>query len=182
MLYTVYKTTNLVNGKFYIGKHKTHKPDDWYLGSGTLINKAIDKYGRENFKKEILFVFTTQKEMEDKEAELVNESFVNRSDTYNMTPGGRGGNAHFKGHTEETKRLIGFKNSKINRPRPEEELQRIRTHSIGKIRTDEHKEKYSNYAKKRIWIVNQEGDVRHCLDINDERLTSGAYIRGKVWH
>ena len=53
--YFVYKTTNLVNGKFYIGKKISGENlAPTYLGSGVLINKAIAKYGVENFKREIL--------------------------------------------------------------------------------------------------------------------------------
>jgi hypothetical protein len=48
----VYKITNLVNGKYYIGKDK-HSIKN-YLGSGKIIKSAILKYGIENFKKEIL--------------------------------------------------------------------------------------------------------------------------------
>jgi group I intron endonuclease len=48
----IYKTTNLINGKQYIGKDT--KNNSKYLGSGTFLKKAIKKYGRENFKKEIL--------------------------------------------------------------------------------------------------------------------------------
>ncbi len=48
----IYKTTNLINGKFYVGKDASNNPN--YYGSGLLLAKAIKKYGKENFKKEIL--------------------------------------------------------------------------------------------------------------------------------
>lgn len=47
----IYKTTNLLNGKIYIGKHTTTNKEDNYLGSGIKLINAIKKYGRENFKK-----------------------------------------------------------------------------------------------------------------------------------
>ena len=89
--YLVYKTTNLVNGKIYIGKHETDNLDDGYLGSGNLLRRAIEKYGRENFKREILFECSTIEEMNAKEAELVNEEFLKRDDVYNIKLGGQGG-------------------------------------------------------------------------------------------
>jgi hypothetical protein len=65
-IYIVYKTTNLVNGKFYIG---VHKQDfflpiifDGYLGSGLMLKRAIKKYGEENFIRETLHIFYTAKE------------------------------------------------------------------------------------------------------------------------
>ena len=88
--YLVYKTTNTVNGMIYIGKHQTADVNDLYLGSGTVLRKAIMKYGAASFKKEILFDFDTEKEMLDKERELVNEEFVKRRDTYNCVVGGQG--------------------------------------------------------------------------------------------
>lgn len=57
ILYTVYRTTNLLNGMFYIGVHKTTNPNDSYLGSGKRLRYAIKKYGVEAFEKEILHVF-----------------------------------------------------------------------------------------------------------------------------
>ena len=92
--YLVYKITNLINGKIYIGQHETYDPNDDYMGSGNLIKRAIKKYGVENFKKEILFDFETEEEMNAKEKELVNESFVEREDTYNLVLGGRGSWKH----------------------------------------------------------------------------------------
>lgn len=70
-LYLVYKITNLVNGKVYIGAHKTRNKNDHYMGSGDLIRLAIKKYGRKNFLKEILYELNSEKEMYDKEREVV---------------------------------------------------------------------------------------------------------------
>lgn len=91
MFYIVYKTTNQVNGKFYIGTHKTIDLNDDYLGSGTLLRRAIDKYGAVNFKKEILFVFDNPEEMFAKEAEIVTDDFLAENNTYNLKRGGFGG-------------------------------------------------------------------------------------------
>ena len=90
MFYTIYRTTNKINGNIYIGKHKTANPNDTYMGSGKALKLAVKKYGTENFEKEVLFQFDNEQEMNDKERELVNEEFCSRHDTYNLCVGGRG--------------------------------------------------------------------------------------------
>lgn len=87
MYCTIYKTTNSINGKFYIGKHQTKNLDDGYLGSGKLLKRAIAKHGIENFSKQILFVFESEAEMDAKEKELV----VICEQSYNLCEGGKGG-------------------------------------------------------------------------------------------
>lgn len=89
--YLVYKTTNLVNGKIYIGQHQTYDLNDGYLGSGKLLKQAIKKYGEQNFKREILCECSSLEEMNEKEAEIVNDEFIQRNDTYNIKHGGEGG-------------------------------------------------------------------------------------------
>lgn len=91
MYYTIYQITNKLDGKIYIGKHQTYDLNDAYMGSGKHLTRAQKKHGLENFKKQILFVFETEEEMNSKEAELVSEEFCAREDTYNICSGGKGG-------------------------------------------------------------------------------------------
>lgn len=91
MNYIFYKVTNLINGKFYVGVHKTKKIEDGYMGSGTNIKRAIIKYGKENFKREILEKFSNEKEMFEFEKNFIDETFLKKSDTYNINQGGFGG-------------------------------------------------------------------------------------------
>lgn len=90
MKHLVYKITNNVNSKIYIGVHSTEDINDSYMGSGVNIKKSIAKHGIENFSKDILFIFDSYEEMMAKEAELVDEAFVLRTDTYNAALGGLG--------------------------------------------------------------------------------------------
>ena len=94
MHYIIYKTTNQINNKIYIGYHMTKDLNDDYLGSGKTLKQSIAKNGREYFIKEILYVFPSREEALQKEREIVNEEFVKREDTYNMKVGGEGGWDH----------------------------------------------------------------------------------------
>lgn len=89
-IYFFYKTTNKVNGHYYYGVHSTTTIEDGYLGSGRLLLKAIELYGRENFTREILRYFNTMGEALQYEAQVVTEEVVSRQDCYNMSVGGYG--------------------------------------------------------------------------------------------
>lgn len=109
--YYIYKITNILNGKFYIGKREHIDPNsDKYMGSGVLIKAAIKKYGICNFKKQILYIVNSKKELDDLEKQIVNEEFVNRDDTYNIRYGGDGGFDHInKKPKEERINIIAYK-------------------------------------------------------------------------
>ena len=112
MYYYIYKITNNINGKYYIGAHKSYIMEDSYMGSGKLIQSAVKKYGKDNFTKEVLFNFQSESEMYAKEAEIVNQQFCQLEETYNMAPGGTGGTMtfnqkpHCAKHSESAKEKI----------------------------------------------------------------------------
>lgn len=103
MEYIVYQTVNKVNNKIYIGVHGTETEEfDGYIGNGVSIYKpstymnpktpfqyAIKKYGVKNFVRTTIKKFNTEKEAYNLEAELVNEEFIRRDDTYNLALGGK---------------------------------------------------------------------------------------------
>lgn len=100
--HTVYKTTNKINNKIYVGVHSIHNRNeiknfvengsifkDGYLGSGDAIVRAVKKYGPENFKQELLQIFETRKLAEDFESSIVTKDFVLNDNTYNIAVGGK---------------------------------------------------------------------------------------------
>lgn len=91
MYYIVYRTTNLINNKKYIGMHYTTNLHDSYLGSGKILRNAIKKYGKSNFTRDILFIFDNYESMSNKEKELITEDIINDESYYNLKYGGEGG-------------------------------------------------------------------------------------------
>ena len=86
----IYKTTNKINGKIYIGQTKR----SWvgYLGSGRVLSKAISKYGKENFEREVLCECTTQDELDEMEKYWIKKlNSTNRDIGYNVEDGGLNG-------------------------------------------------------------------------------------------
>ena len=87
----IYKTTNLKNGKFYVGMHSTDNLNDGYLGSGTRLRRSIRRNGKESFKIEYLEFFDTREDLINREKELVNEDLLKDPMCMNLKPGGAGG-------------------------------------------------------------------------------------------
>lgn len=117
--YIIYQTINLVNNKIYVGRHRVEDISvfDGYIGNGVNINYpssymnpkyafqfAVKKYGTKNFRRSTLYIFDTEQEAIDKEAEIVNDNFINRPDTYNMILGGGG----MKPEGYSTKKIYQF--------------------------------------------------------------------------
>lgn len=148
----VYITTNLINGKQYVGDHSTDNLNDEYLGSGKPVFKnAIKKYGRENFKREILELFETKKEAFNAQEKYINIYKTHVSQRgYNISLSG--GHGVFGGYiSDETKKKISLSVSKSLKGRvfSEEHKKKLSEAGKNKIFTKEHKQKMSNSAKNR---------------------------------
>lgn len=88
----IYCTTNLLTFEKYIGRDKYNNPN--YLGSGTHFSRAVKKYGKENFKKQILQnEFKNEEDLDEAEIYWIAYFGAQKSDLfYNIKPGGRGHN------------------------------------------------------------------------------------------
>jgi len=184
MYYTVYKITNKINNKIYVGFHSTYNIDDGYMGSGKLIKRAIEKYGIDQFTKEILGIYNTKEEAEAEEKRIVDRDFTLRDDTYNLSVGGNicilhGKNNGFYGkkHSAESREKI----SKANFGRLSENAHKI-IHSDGRIFHTIEKaieelgylEKYNNYAS-RVKVIYECGNPDGFLHYECPDIQQSAY-------
>lgn len=136
MFYIIYKTTNLANGKFYVGKHKTKYLDDGYMGSGKILKHAISKYGLDNFHREILYICRNEKHMNLLEKILV---VPDPELNYNLCPGGHGGFGYINSSLSEDMKEVRKSNLKhtpdvIHRATRHASSTLKKTHAAGKIR------------------------------------------------
>ena len=166
MFYTIYQLTDSINGKIYIGKHKTNDLDDGYMGSGTIIRRIINKRGQKSFKKKILFVFFDENSMNEKEREIITEDFCLRNDNYNLCVGGKGGWSYInlKGknlYGKNGQPGYGGENLKLgqNHYFTEEEKKRISKtlkdgYSSGRIKSSFLGSKHTEETKRKIGEIN----------------------------
>ncbi len=171
MYYYIYKITNQLNGKYYIGKHQHKSLNNSYLGSGIHLKRAIKKYGEENFSKEILLLADSREELIEMEKIAVSQIEVDDPQCYNLVLGGEGGDIktqeqkklhsermsgknnpcygkigenhprYGKTHSEETKKKLSEKNSGENNP------------MYGKTAANRNSQIWDNYeVLKKYWI------------------------------
>lgn len=173
----IYKITNLVNGKFYIGK--TTRSIDVRFGEHCKrastkmpITMAIEKYGKQNFIVEQIDVADSFQDLNQKEKYYISTM----SPAYNVSSGGDGG-ALFLGHkhTEHTKQLIAEKRT------GKQDSQEIKVKKSQSRRKWKHSQetidKYSNAQAKEYTFIDPNGDLIIVKNLNkfcrEHNLSSG---------
>jgi hypothetical protein len=87
----IYKTTNVLSGKYYLGMHSTDNLNDGYMGSGKRLRYSINKYGKDNHKVEILEFVESREDLKIREEEIVNLNEIAKVECMNLVVGGQGG-------------------------------------------------------------------------------------------
>jgi len=90
-LHFIYKTTNLLTGRYYIGMHSTDDLEDGYLGSGKRLRYSVRKYGKQNHQREVLEFVGSREELRDREKEIISLDEIAKEDCMNLVEGGQGG-------------------------------------------------------------------------------------------
>jgi len=134
-MYIIYKTTNKINNKTYIGQHKKNNRN--YLGSGKILKQAIAKYGRDSFITEEIDIADNKKDIDKKEIYWIDKL----KPEYNITAGGTGGDVF------------------TNNPNKEQIREIYSMAHEGRKKSEEHKEKIRQSVKK-YWEKNKGKDVR----------------------
>lgn len=112
----LYKITNLLNSKYYIGIHRTNDMSDGYMGSGKIIKFAIEKYGIKNFKKEIIGFYDSEDSLFMAESEHVTTWTILDPLCYNISIGGSKPPKKRRGMKCKDPNSFIFKKMKENNP------------------------------------------------------------------
>ncbi len=198
-MYIVYKTTNLINKKIYIGLHRTQNLNDNYLGSGKYLKLAIKKYGRQNFSREILMICQTKLQANFYQIEFI-KLFDAKRKGYNICDGGQGASKimdletrnkisksvsgennpfYGKRHSQQTKKIyfIGEANAFYGKRHSQQARKKISEGNKGKKRTQEYKKWLSSIKSGK----NHHFYGQHLTAIHREKI-SYSISGSKHWN
>ena len=186
----IYKITNNINNKIYIGKREKSVFDESYWGSGKHISYSIKKHGKENFSREIIEWCDSRESLCKKEKEWI-EKLDSRNPNigYNIAPGGYGAGLagekngmYGKKHTEETKEKMSKSHPKQY---PKEFGNKISNSLKGHFIAEETKQKIREKNKDQIpWNKGKKNiyseETRHLMSIKAKERVISKEQRAKI--
>lgn len=149
-MYCIYCITNKINGKTYIGQHRTNNLNDRYMGSGIILHQAFEKYGIKNFSKLILAVTETKESINILEKFFIALYRSEGKAEYNMAAGGDGGFV-LRNASEEKLNNWKIKIGKKSKGHvvSEEARQRISKAHTGMKFSEEHRRRIGEASRNR---------------------------------
>ena len=190
--YYFYKITNMINNHYYYGIHSTNNLNDGYMGSGTRLHKAYEKYGIENFHKEILCFFDSWDEMCNYERIIVNQDLVDNDECYNLVLGGHSPKEEIFYYNGEkiSEKIMGENNGSFGSKwmTKDDISKKIQTTEIEKYKDlgwvfgRKMSKTYLNNLKENgvkptIWMHDENGNSYHVLSENvEEELKNGKKL------
>jgi len=154
----IYKTTNIITGKYYYGMHSTDYLEDGYLGSGRRLRYSINKYGESNHKKEILEFFENRKNLIEREKEIVNLNEIAKEKCMNIVIGGEGG--FFSEEYQKKRSIIGGKTYS----------QILKTNPIAF-------KKHSENSSKTLKRTHKEGKIKYGISFKGKKHTEESKLK-----
>lgn len=177
-MYYIYRITNKINGKTYIGQHKYKKLNDSYMGSGVHIKRAVKKYGKENFIKTILeFNIPNVELANDFEQMYIMFERAKGKAEYNIANGGLG---HTCFHTEESKKKMS--ESKKGKKHSEEHKRNVSEAKKGHTVSEETRRKISEAQKGKqgAW-AGKSFSEEHRKKLSEAQKGKPAPNKGRHW-
>lgn len=150
--FIIYKITNLLSEKIYVGKHETMNINDSYFGSGTVLKMAIKKYGKENFTKEIIEEVENIENMNIREIYWINELCTISPNGYNINIGGKGGD-NFTNNPNKEKIRSKFKIQNLGR-KVSDETRRKHSIRMTGCKLNQHRKVRCDFCDKLISQAN----------------------------
>lgn len=189
----VYITTNFTNNKKYIGMHKSSEFTESYKGSGKILKQAIEKYGWNNFKVELIDKADTLEELSQKEAYWIDfYNAISSPNFYNIKQGGFGGyqinGVSIKRGRKMSERArlntslahMGHKHSKETREKMSKSRLGSKNGFYGKTFSEEVLKHLSEVRRDKCWVNDGVSETTIFKDQLDKYLSSG-YVRGRLY-
>ena len=144
----IYLTTNIINGRKYMGQRKFSHGWKGYLGSGIILTQAIKKYGKDNFNRTIMAIAYSKEELNKLEIEFIhNHNAVENDDYYNIT---HGGDSPMSGRKMSEEHKDKISKSEKGKDVSLETRIKISVSSKGRMHSIETKEKIRKTSEERL--------------------------------
>ena len=201
--FIIYKTTCMHTNKYYIGMHTTKNLQDGYLGSGKILKRSLNKYGRENHIFEIIESLPDKASLIVREREIVNEALLLDELCMNLKVGGEGGFSNlehaFKAQssggkqTIENVRSAHFKKLKEDAEYKQKWQQKLKESNLRLFKGKKHSSESSDKMKRakekykgenhpqfgHIWISNPEIGTKKIPKEELEKYLQDGWIKGR---